>query len=161
MAKSFKKKSWVDAANLGWVHEQRSSVVLAIAVVSLTGIIGHKLYNQPKLKIGTVAPQTIKAPHTASIENKKRTEVERKAASKSSTPVLMVDAKITAQIDQNLEKMLEQGNEIRISAGSFPFYDTSVLSLSSQHYLRSCSDAEWQMMLMALENTGQKGWDCS
>ncbi|BAB74483.1 HD family phosphohydrolase [Anabaena sp. FACHB-709] len=156
MAKSFKKKSWVDAANLGWVHEQRSSVVLAIAVVSLTGIIGHKLYNQPKLKIGTVAPQTIKAPHTASIENKKRTEVERKAASKSSTPVLMVDAKITAQIDQNLEKMLEQGNEIRISAGSFPFYDTSVLSLSSQHYLRSCSDAEWQMMLMALENTGQK-----
>jgi len=156
MAKSFKKKSWVDAANLGWVHEQRSSVVLAIAVVSLTGIIGHKLYNQPKLKIGTVAPQTIKAPHTASIENKKRTEVERKAASKSSTPVLMVDAKITAQIDQNLEKMLEQGNEIRISAGSFPFYDTSVLSLSSEHYLRSCSDAEWQMMLMALENTGQK-----
>ncbi|MBD2253960.1 HD family phosphohydrolase [Nostoc parmelioides] len=156
MAKSLNKKSWVDAVNLGWVHEQRSSVVLAIAIVSLTGVIGHKLYNQPKLKIGTVAPQTIKAPRTASIEDKKRTEIERKAARKSLTPVLMVDGKTTAQIGQNLEKMLDQGNEIRISAGSFPFYDTSVLSLSSQHYLRSCSDAEWQMMLVALENTGQK-----
>ncbi|ABA19660.1 metal dependent phosphohydrolase [Trichormus variabilis ATCC 29413] len=156
MAKSLKKKSWVDAVNLGWVHEQRSSVVLAIAIVSLTGVIGHKLYNQPKLKIGTVAPQTIKAPRTASIEDKKRTEIERKAARKSLTPVLMVDVRTTAQIGQNLEKMLDQGNEIRISAGSFPFYDTSVLSLSSQHYLRSCSDAEWQMMLVALENTGQK-----
>ncbi|WP_414755951.1 HD family phosphohydrolase [Anabaena sp. CCY 9910] len=156
MAKSLKKKSWVDAVNLGWVHEQRSSVVLAIAIVSLTGVIGHKLYNQPKLKIGTVAPQTIKAPRSASIEDKKRTEIERKAARKSLTPVLMVDVRTTAQIGQNLEKMLDQGNEIRISAGSFPFYDTSVLSLSSQHYLRSCSDAEWQMMLVALENTGQK-----
>ncbi|MBD2345124.1 HD family phosphohydrolase [Anabaena subtropica] len=156
MAKSFKNKSWIDAISLGWVHEKRSSVVWAIAVVSLTGVMGNKLYNQPKLKIGTVAPQTIRAPYTASIEDKKQTENQRKAASRGSTQVLMVDAKITAQIDQNLQKILDQGNEIRISAGSFPFYDTSVLSLSSQHYLRSCPDAEWQMMLVALENTGQK-----
>jgi cyclic-di-AMP phosphodiesterase PgpH len=153
MAKSFKNKTWMGAARLGWVHEQRSSVVLAIAVVSLTGVIGHKLYNQPKLKIGTTAPQTIIAPHTASIEDKKQTEAQRKTVSKSSAPVLMIDAKTTAQIDQNLQKTLDEGTEIRLTAGSFPFYNTSLLSLSSQHYLRSCPESEWQIMLAALDNT--------
>ncbi|BCL36894.1 HD family phosphohydrolase [Nostoc sp. MS1] len=156
MAKSLKNKSWISAVRLGWVHEQRSSVVLAIAIVSFTGVLGHKLYNQPKLKIGTIAPQTIKAPYTDSIEDKEETENRRKAVSKSSAPVLMIDAKTTAQIDQNLQKTLIEGNEIRITAGSFPFYDTSILSLSSQDYLRSCPESEWQMMLVALDSINQK-----
>lgn len=156
MAKSLKNKTWMGAASLGWVHEKRSSVVLAIAVVSLTGVIGHKLYNQPRLKIGTVAPQTMRAPYTASIEDKQQTEAQRKAVSKTSAPVLMMDAKTNAQIDENLQKTLDEGNEIRITAGTFPFYDNSVLSLSSQHYLRSCPESEWQMMLGALDNISQK-----
>ncbi|MBD2500440.1 HD family phosphohydrolase [Anabaena azotica] len=156
MAKSFKNKNWMGAASLSWVHEKRSSVVLAIAVVSLTGVIGHKLYNQPRLKIGTVAPQTMRAPYNASIEDKQQTEAHRKAVSRTSAPVLMIDATINAQIHQNLQKTLDEGSEIRISAGSFPFYDTSLLSLSSQHYLRSCPESEWQMILVALDKTNQK-----
>ncbi|QLE54405.1 HD family phosphohydrolase [Nostoc sp. TCL26-01] len=155
MVKSVKNHTGIDAINWSWVHEKRSSIVLAIAVVSLTGVVGHKLYNQPQLKIGTAAPQTIRAPRTANIEDQQQTDLKRKAASKSSTPVLMVDAKTTAQIDQYLQKILNEGNEIRISAGSFPFFDTSVLSLPIQHYLRSCSDSEWQGVLAAIENTGQ------
>lgn len=156
MAKSFKNKSWLGAASLSWVHEKRSSVVLAIAVVSITGVIGHKLYNQPRLKVGSIAPQTIRAPHTASIEDRQQTEAQRKAVRRSSAPVLMIDATTNAKIEQNLQKTLDEGSEIRTTAGAFPFYDTSVLSLSSQHYLRSCPDLEWQMMLMALENISQK-----
>jgi cyclic-di-AMP phosphodiesterase PgpH len=87
MAKSVKQQVCIDRSRLSWIHEQRFAVVLAIAIVSLTGVMGHKLYNQPQLKVGTRAPETIKAPLTASIENKKETEAQRKAVSKSSLTV--------------------------------------------------------------------------
>lgn len=153
MTKLLKNRSRIEAVGLGWVHERRSSLVLAIAVVSLTGVMGHKLYNQPQLKVGTVAPQTIKAPYTDEIEDQQKTADKRKTASKRSTPVLMVDAEITAKINQKLQKLLDEGTAIRNVAGSFPFYDASVLSIPTQHYLRSCSESEWQAVLTTLKNT--------
>ncbi|QSJ17874.1 HD family phosphohydrolase [Nostoc sp. UHCC 0702] len=152
MAKSVKNQVGIDKSGLGWVHEQRFTVILAIAIVSLTGVMGHKLYNQPQLKVGTRAPETIKAPYTATIEDKKETEAQRQAVSKSSLTVLMIDAEVTEKINQNLQQLLDLGNEIRTTAGSFPFFDTSVLSVYIQHYLRSCSAFEWQALLTALEN---------
>jgi putative nucleotidyltransferase with HDIG domain len=158
MAKSVRIQRRIDAVRLGWVHEKRSSVVVAIAVVSLTGVMGHKLYNQPQLTVGTPAPQTIRAPHTASIENQEETAAQRQAASRSSIPVLMIDVPKTEKIDKTLQQLLDEGNKIRAIAGSFPFFDTSVLSIPTQHYLRSCSASEWQTLLIALENqtTSQK-----
>jgi putative nucleotidyltransferase with HDIG domain len=153
MTKLLKNRSRIEAVGLGWVHERRSSLVLAIAVVSLTGVMGHKLYNQPQLKVGTVAPQTIKAPYTDEIEDQQKTADKRKTASKRSTPVLMVDTEITAKINQKLQKLLDEGSAIRNVAGSFPFYDASVLSIPTQHYLRSCSESEWQAVLTTLKNT--------
>ncbi|MDM9382974.1 HD family phosphohydrolase [Chlorogloeopsis sp. ULAP01] len=135
---------------------KRSPIVFAIAVLSLTGVMGQKLYNQPQLKIDTVAPETIRAPHTTQIEDKKKTEAKLKAASKSSVPVLMVDKSINEQINQNLQQLLERGNQIRAAAGSFPFYDTLALSLRSQRYLRSCADQEWQALLLALERPNKQ-----
>ncbi|MEH1849117.1 MAG: HD family phosphohydrolase [Nostoc sp.] len=152
-AKSVKTKSSVFAVGLDWVHEQRSSVILAIAVVSLTGIIGYKLYNQTQIQVGNLAPQTITAPYTASIEDQKKTEAERKAVSKSSLQMLMVDARMNQQIKENLQKLLDNGNEIRSVAGAFPFFDPVVLSISTQRYLRSCPDLEWQALLVAIENS--------
>ncbi|RCJ40727.1 phosphohydrolase [Nostoc minutum NIES-26] len=156
MAKSVKNHGGIDTSGLGWIHEQRSSVVLAIAIVSLTGVMGHKLYNQPQLKVGTPAPQTIKAPYTDTIEDKKETDAQRKAVSKSSMPVLMIDTQVTEKINQNLQQLLARGNEIRTTAGSFPFFDTSVLSVYIQHYLRSCSVSEWQALLATVENTSKQ-----
>ncbi|MCF4968158.1 HD family phosphohydrolase [Nostoc sp. CMAA1605] len=153
MTKSVKNRSRVDAIIWGWIHKQRSCLVLAIAVVSLTGVMGHKLYNQPQLKVGTLAPQTIRASYGDKIEDRQKTAEKRKNASKESIPVLMVDSEITEKINQNLQKLLDEGNAIRKIAGSFPFYDTSVLSLSTQDYLRSCSDSEWQVLLAAMKNT--------
>jgi len=153
MAKSVKTNRGIHAIALGWMHEKRSSVILAIAIVALTGMIGHKFYNQPQLKVGTPAPQTIKAPYTASIEDQKRTEAQRKAVSNSSIPVLMVDVRMNQKIDQYLQQLLDSGDEIRAIAGSFPFFDILVLPISIQRYLRSCSQAEWQALLVALENT--------
>ncbi|WP_103125847.1 HD family phosphohydrolase [Nostoc cycadae] len=156
MAKSIKTQTGINAVGLGWVHEQRSSVVFAIAVVSLTGVLGHKLYNQPQLQIGAYAPQTFKAPYSINIENKQQTEARRKAVSKSSTSVLMVDTSTTAKINQDLQQLLDQGNEIRSVAGSFPFLDTAALSLPTQQYLRACSDSEWKALLAAVENQSKQ-----
>jgi membrane-associated HD superfamily phosphohydrolase len=131
------KKNGLYSVGSRWVKAKRYPAVFAIAVVLLTGVMGQKLYNQPQLQVGTIAPQTMRAPTTAKIENKKKTEEKRKAATQSFLPVLMIDARINAEIKQNLQQMLQEGNEIRTSVGSFPFFDTFVLSVSTQRYLRS------------------------
>ncbi|KAB8331997.1 HDIG domain-containing protein [Scytonema tolypothrichoides VB-61278] len=154
--KSLKDKNDIDTVGSPWVKVRRSCVVFVITVVSITGVMGQKLYNQPQLQVGTVAPQTIRAPATAKIENKKKTAEKRKAATKSSLPVLMVDERINAEIEQNLQDILQEGNEIRATLGSFPFFDTLVLSVSTQRYLRSCSHWEWQALLLAVENTDKQ-----
>ncbi|MEH2447943.1 MAG: HD family phosphohydrolase [Nostoc sp.] len=150
---SVKIKSSIYTVGLNWVHEQRFLVILAIAIVSLTGVIGHKLYNQTQLQVGNPAPQTIKAPYTASIEDQKKTEAERKAVSKSSLQMLMVDVRMNQQINENLQQLLDDGYEIRTIAGAFPFFDPVVLSISTQRYLRSCPNPEWQALLVAVENS--------
>ena len=152
-AKSVKTKSSIYVVGLDWVHKQRYSVILAIAIVSLTGVIGYKLYNQTQLQVGHPAPQTITAPYTASIEDQKKTEAERQAVSNSSLQMLMIDAATNEQINKNLQQLLDDGNKIRAVAGAFPFFDPVVLSISTQRYLRSCVDSEWQALLVAIENT--------
>ncbi|MDZ8086894.1 MAG: HD family phosphohydrolase [Nostoc sp. DedQUE12b] len=152
-AKSVKIKSSIYVVALNWTYKQRYSVILAIAVVSLTGVIGHKLYNQTQLKVGHPAPQTITAPYTASIEDQKKSEAERKAVSTSSLQILMLDTRINEKINENLQQLLDDGNEIRAVAGAFPFFDPVVLSISTQRYLRSCPDLEWQALLSAIENS--------
>ncbi|MDF5711101.1 MAG: HD family phosphohydrolase [Nostoc sp. S4] len=152
MAKSVPTQSSIYTVGCNWVHGKRYLVILTIAVVSLTGVIGHKFYNQTQLQIGNPAPQTIRAPYTIKIEDRKKTDAKRKVASKSFIPVLMVDLRINQQIDENLQQLLDDGNEIRTIAGAFPFFDTVVLSRSTQRYLRSCSDLEWQAVLTTIEN---------
>ncbi len=133
-----------------------SPVVFVIAVVSLTGVMGQKLYNQPQLKMGSTAPDTIRAPYSSLIEDTNKTEARRKDVSKAFVPVLMVDENINNQIKLKLQKLFAKGNEIRASAGAFPFFDTFVLSVSSQRYLRSCADSEWQALVVALEHTNEQ-----
>ncbi|MBF1989791.1 HD family phosphohydrolase [Fischerella thermalis] len=142
--------------NSGSLPGKPSPVVFVIAVVSLTGIIGQNFYNQPQLKIGTTAPETIRAPYSSLIEDTKKTEAQRRNVSKKFVPVLMVDENINKKIKKNLQTLLAQGNEIRSAAGSFPFFDTFVLSVSSQGYLRSCADSEWEDLLVALEHNNQQ-----
>lgn len=126
---------------------KRSSVTFVLTLVSLTSTMGHHFYNQPKLDVGTVAPQTFWAPSEASIEDTKTTEVKRKAARRGLVPVLMVDPAVNRQIYQTLEQSLEQLDEVRQRPGPFPFTKTSTLSLSTQLYLRNCPEWEWRTVL--------------
>ncbi|BAY13850.1 HD family phosphohydrolase [Calothrix sp. NIES-2098] len=156
IAKAVNHEQLMDTTGLSWVHKNRSSAILAIAVVSLTGVIGYKFYNQPQLRVGTVAPQTIKAPRTSQIEDTKKTAARRQVASNNSLPILMIDEKINQQIERNLQQLLDESDRLRAIAGSFPFFDTLDLPVASQLYLRTCTAEEWKNILLALEKSRQK-----
>ncbi|MEO3705177.1 HD family phosphohydrolase [Trichormus azollae] len=151
-AKSFRTHHGFHAVVFSWLHEKRSAVILFMAVVSITSLIGHELYNQPQMKIGTIAPQTFIAPYTASIEDRQQTEANRKVAETNTHAILMINAQINEQINEHLRQILEDGNELRGVAGSFPFFDVSILSVPNQRYLRSCLESEWQRVKVALAN---------
>ncbi len=124
----------------------------AIAVVSLTSVMGNRFYNQPKLDVGKAAPQTIRAPYDASVEDSKTTEEKRKAARTGSVPVLMLDNTTTQKIDQDLQEALDKADELRRMSGSFPFAETTVLSEATQRYLRQSKEWEWQTLLALLDS---------
>ncbi|NJO66557.1 MAG: hypothetical protein HC832_03325 [Leptolyngbyaceae cyanobacterium RM1_405_57] len=65
-----------------------SPIALVLVVVSLTSAIGHRLYNEPQLDVNTIAPQTIRAPESASVVDTETTETQRQAARTGAVPVL-------------------------------------------------------------------------
>jgi putative nucleotidyltransferase with HDIG domain len=132
---------------------KRPKVALVMAVISLTSAMGHRFYNQPKLDVGTIAPTTMYAPKDASVPDIKTTEAKQKAARRGLVPVLMIDPLVNHHIHQDLQQKIEQINQSRRIAGEFPF--TSVLSTSTQIYLRSNSESEWQAILAVLKDTSQ------
>ncbi|AFZ02698.1 HD family phosphohydrolase [Calothrix sp. PCC 6303] len=135
---------------------QRSSAIAIIAILSLTSVMGHKLYNQPQLLVGSIAPQTFYAAKTLTIENKQETQQRRDIASQDLVPVLMIDVMVNQRIEQNLHQLLEQGDKVRDVAGEFPFFDTLLLSYPTQRYLRSTSESEWQLFVTTINNLQQK-----
>ena len=154
MVKSVKAKCGIYATCWGFIP-QHSSVVFAIALVAMTGVMGHKLYSQPQLQEGATARETIVAPYTAQIKDREQTELLREFARNNSRQWLMVDKQINETVEQNLQKLLQQGNDIRTTAGSFPFFDTEVLRPSTQNYLRSASEREWKQLLLSLADGNQ------
>jgi hypothetical protein len=87
------------------------------------------------------------------VEDTKATQEKRQAALTGFVPVLMFDRAVTQKIYQDLQKSLAQAQEVRSLAGSFPFINTSVLSYSSQLYLRQAEEWELRAVLAAVEST--------
>lgn len=132
-------------------RSSRPPVVLLLAVVSLTGTMGHRFYNPPRLDVGKTAPETIKAPKDASVEDLKTTEEKRKDARTGAVAVLMINQDVTQQVYEDVERSLSYGDEIRDMAGGFPVVPTTVLSSAAQIDLRNASDSEWVSMLAATD----------
>ena len=126
------------------------SLIWVVGVVSLTSVMGNRFYNQPKLDVGTAAPQTIRAPYTTSVEDTKTTEEKRKAARTGSVPVLMLDNSITLKIVQDLQQSLDKAEELRHESGLVLFAQTTILSDSTQRYLRQSKEQEWKNLLSYL-----------
>ena len=151
------KLRWI-TLSLGYgCRKDRFLIVFVTAVVSFTAVMGQRFYNYPQLDVNTIAPQTIKAPYAARVEDTTITAARRKAARNrtDSLPMLMIDTAINQQIEQDLREVMAQGNELRQIAGSFPFASTSILSTSTQLYLRKYSDSQMQEVLAAV-NTGRQ-----
>lgn len=126
-------------------------VLAAIAIISLTSVIGYRFYNEPQLAVETVAPQTLRAPESAAVEDTKTTEESRRAARTGAIPVLMIDPSVNQEIYQSLQRLIEEGNTLRQQAGAFPYVETSLLSVGVQRYLRQTDDDEWKSVLAAVE----------
>lgn len=126
-----------------------SPVALVLAVTCLTATIGQRFYNQPQLDVGTIAPQTFIAPEDARVEDTKTTEDNRRAARIGSSPVLMIDRPVSQQIEKVLQRVLDEGTQLRQVGGQFPFVDTSILSTSTQLYLRQAQEWEYNAVVRA------------
>ncbi|MEB3230442.1 MAG: HDIG domain-containing protein [Leptolyngbyaceae bacterium] len=120
-------------------------------MVSLTSAIGYRFYNEPQLAVGTIAPQTLRAPDDALVEDTETTEARREDASKGAIPVLMIDQTVNQQIYQSLQRSLTYADDLRKQAGTFPFIDPSILSARAQNYLRQAPEAEWDELLATVE----------
>ena len=134
------------------VSQRRRSLLNTVgvaisAVLVLTSGLGYRFYNQPKLDVGTIAPQTIVAPASARVEDVRTTEAKRQEARRNALPGMAVDRRANQQMQQNLQQLLARGNRLRQILGSFPFTKTSVLSTGTQIYLRSCREEAWQALV--------------
>jgi cyclic-di-AMP phosphodiesterase PgpH len=128
-----------------------TALAVTLAVVSLSGALGHRFYNQPQLDVGKVAPQTISAPAAASIENTKATEEQRKQARRIAQTILKIDPRVNDQVEQGLQRQLDRGSELRQLAGDYPFVPVTTLTLTSQQLIRQASEVEWQAVLTKLK----------
>ncbi|NER23788.1 MAG: HD family phosphohydrolase [Symploca sp. SIO1C2] len=123
--------------------KSRPPMIWAVAVISLTSVMGNRYYNQPGLDVGTIAPEKVIAPQDADVEDKKTTEEKRKEASTGIVPVLMLDESVTEEIQEKLDESLSYAEELRESSGSLPFVNTAILTDATQKYLRESEELEW------------------
>jgi len=132
----------------------QSPVVLVLAVLALTGAVGPRFYNDPKLAIGTPAPETIYAPRTAVIQDTQATAEKKAVIRQQMLPVFMVDESVNQQVLRQLNQQLAQGNQLRSLAGPFPYAPTTILSTSIQRYLRQATQQEWAALTAAVASLG-------
>jgi len=132
--------------------------ISVLAVVIFTSAIGFRFYNEPRLSVGTIAPQTLRASASVRVEDIQTTQTSRESARTGATPVLKIDQTRNQEIYQSLTRLLDEGNELRQQAGSFPFVNTSFLSTSTQAYLRATTEQAWKAAIAgyAKQATGEK-----
>ncbi|MFM7424650.1 MAG: HD family phosphohydrolase [Elainella sp.] len=129
-------------------------ILLVLALVLLTSAIGYRFYNEPQLGTDAIAPQTLRAPSSAKVVDNKTTEASRKAARIAAVPVLMIDQAANQEVYQSLQRLIERGNELHSRAGAFPVVDTSLLSTSTQQYLRQAEEWNWRIALATIDGVG-------
>jgi len=115
-------------------------------------VVSYRFYNQPQLAPGTIAEKTLIAPSDAHLEDIKGTRARQEKVLVDINPILRRNQQVTAKILLNLSLYLENITQIRQRSGRFPVVSEGVLSLKTQQYLRSCPEAHWQGILLAIKN---------
>ncbi len=125
---------------------KRIWIATLLAFLLLTACFGQRFYSQPGLDVKSVSPQTFYAPESAVFEDKQETENQRSLVRDGVVQILKIDSDLTAEADRSLEKLLEQGRELREEAGSPPFLNLDILSKPTQDFLFQASATEWQTL---------------
>ncbi len=127
-----------------------SSVLFVSALIGLTLSIGHRFYNDPKLDIGTIAPETIRVPQTTQIEDLIATEAAREAARRV-VKVYTLDTQTNQTVQAQIQLFLNEAQKLREIAGSLPVVPVADLALDLQGYLRKAKPADWQKIVDAVK----------
>ncbi len=128
-------------------------VMLALAIISLTIVVGDRFYDRPQLSEGTVSAQKIYAPDDGQFIDWRTTQARRDDVRRGVVPILKRDETITNQIKGEIDEFIRQVEGLRTIAGFFPFLDDNLISVSTQRYLRQCSDSSWDAIKAAVENS--------
>lgn len=118
-------------------------LMLFASVISLTGVVGYRFYNQPKLDVDTIANVTIVAPKDGKFEDKLTTQQEQEDAQKAVVPVLKQDLEINAKLKGNLQEFLYRLEEIR-SLTATTLIEPQIIDTQTQRFLLLASPDEWQ-----------------
>ena len=129
---------------------RNSLIMLVVSITALTSVVGYKFYNQPQLTVGKISPLTIKAPYSAQFEDNKTTLEKRKEIQTGIVPILKQNEILTAEIKNQLLGYLDSVDELRKLTEPFPFFDTEILSVSSQQYIRFCPEEEFKAVLASV-----------
>jgi cyclic-di-AMP phosphodiesterase PgpH len=130
---------------------RRSMVLALLALLTLTGTIGYRFYNEPQLSPNTLAPQTIYAPQTVVVEDKIATATIRKAVrQKRELNVFALSQPLTETIENDFSTLMAQAQALRTLAGPFPFLSTTTCSTEVQRTLRRISLPELKALLKVL-----------
>jgi putative nucleotidyltransferase with HDIG domain len=152
------KKAILPDISLQRLHNSRRlqkihpPVMLGVAVVALTSVVGYRFYNQPRLLPGTVSPATIVAPRDGSFPDLKTTEAKRREAQTATIPIWQRDEAATAEIEKILGETLARIEELRQLVAPVPWLNPQILSSGIQQYLRSCPEPDWQALLAAVNS---------
>ena len=96
--------------------------MFGITVVSLTGVIGYRFYNQPQLAVGNISPITVTAPKDAKFADEKTTEERRKDVRAGIIPRLKRDDQLTQSLKQNRGAFFRSNQSIKTDWCPFPLY---------------------------------------
>ncbi|MGF1478376.1 MAG: HD family phosphohydrolase [Cyanophyceae cyanobacterium] len=126
-------------------------VILLLALMTFTSIIGYRFYNQPQLSVGTLSPVRVEAPRDGSFEDARTTAEKRRELRTGTVPVLKQERNTTAQIKREVQQVVKQIDQLR-KTGASSLVDADVLSLPTQQYLRLRGERQWQSILAAVES---------
>ncbi len=135
----------------------RSVLLATVSVLSLTGTIGYRYYNEPRLTVDTLAPSTILAPESVSVVDKAATAEAQTIARQSALSVFTINDSATDSIRTNFTERLTQVQSLRAVAGPFPFVPTTTLSLETQRTLRRLDRSQVEALLAAVEASDRPG----
>ncbi len=132
------------------IHAKRWAGYL-FALVSLTAVHSLRYLNEPQLTIGSRSPQTISAPFTDQVLDKRATDERRAQARNRTQPILRMDPTANQSMIDQLQALLAQVEAIRQQAGPMPYLSLDKLSLNTQAEIRRLDPESWQTLKTHLQ----------